>query len=497
MPIQLVDFPEPLSPASARLSADTGMIDSDASRVLSVELDRYCRGELAGRSFLISGHRGAGKTTLVLNAYQGVRNQRDRRQEVRPLLVPVNGPALFRPREAAATPGQKDDGAAAKDPPAPGGQAPPGNGDPPAPNAQGGKNPASPGAGAPPGAKPPSADPPAGAKPPSPDAKDPDDALQPWQFALKQIVLALHRAVAEEMSLSHRQRVLDTTDAASVARREGLELSAQLEMELFECPMPGRLREFWARAGLMKTGVLFQPQARILDERPDQAMRELLALSGVCEAYCRVSGTFTEQEKRSENAARQVEASLAASNASSPLLAPVASLLAGALVGVGAAAADASGAAALASGIASALGAAAVFKYSSSRSSARSLSREMSFMPDLSERTLDRFVPLLVTRLVRAGLAPVFVVDELDKVDGLPELIVDLLRGLKKIFAETAFFCFVTDRRYFEELRRTTSDGSYPPSSTYFSHQLFIVYAHDDLHRYLRTRLIPVRAPLP
>ncbi len=457
MPIQIADHPEPLSPASARLTAGSGMIESHAWRVLSAELERYCQGYLTGRSFLISGHRGAGKTTLVLNAYQHVRRRPERRGEARPLLVLVNGPSLFRDPDPPAAPQPQPQ------PQKPAGDAAAAPADQPAPT------------------------------PP------PEQPLEQWQCALKQIVLALHRAVAEEMCAFHQQRVLDRTKAGSRARDELLELSAQLELELFECPMPARLREFWARAGFLRSGVLFQPGELVHpgvggapDGRPDQGMRELLALAGVCEAYCRVSGTYTDAQKRSESAARKAEASVSGTM-EGPLLAPVASLVTGALVGVGATLANAPAAASLATGLASALAAAAVFKYSSSRSSARQVSRELSFMPDLSVRTLDRFVPLLVTRLFRAGIAPVFLVDELDKVDRLPERMVELLRELKKIFAETAFFCFVTDRQYFEELRQITSSGAYPPSSTYFSHQLFLVYGHDDLHRYLRGRLVPFR----
>ena len=425
MAIRVVDFPEPLSPASQRLSVDVPVIESDASRVLKAELLRYCRGELGGRSFLISGHRGAGKTTLVLNAFQQVHKQRETRNEVRPLLVQVTGPALCRdPTEGVRVPG---------------------------------------------------------GSPPDPAAARPT----PGQLALKQIVLALHRAVAMEMCLAHRDRVL----AGSAGGPEAaglLELSAQLELELFECPMPVRLREFWRRAGLLERGVLFRGPD---PERPDQGMRELVALAGVCEAYCRVSGTLTQAQKGSESAARAARASLAAKPGDA--VTAITSLLAGGLVGVGLHAANAGGAAATLAGITAALGSAAVFKYSASRSSARSATREMSFMPDLSIATLDRFIPILVQRLQRAGLAPVFVVDELDKVPDLPRRMVRLLQELKKIFAETAFFVFITERRYFEELRRITSAGAYPPASTFFSHQLFVVYRPADLHRYLRYRLRP------
>ena len=41
---------------------------SDAYDILSDALLRYIRGEIPGQSFLIAGHRGAGKTALVLCA---------------------------------------------------------------------------------------------------------------------------------------------------------------------------------------------------------------------------------------------------------------------------------------------------------------------------------------------------------------------------------------------------------------------------------------------
>lgn len=438
MSIRVVNHPEPLSPASARLTEGTATIASDAWRVLTAELERYCAGHLRGRSFLISGHRGAGKTTLVLSAYESVRRQREHIGEVRPLLVEINGPALFR-TEPAAEP-------RASVAPQAAGEAPP----------------------------------------------------EPWQHALKQIVVALHRAVAKEVCQAHRQRVLDTTSASSRVRRELLELSAQMELELFECPMPARLRQFWDRPRLLDAGVLFQPLRNLQrggpiyvasTSRPDQGMRELVALAGVCEAYCRVTGTFSGEERRSESASREAKVSLEATP--SPLVAPAVSLLTGALVGVGSALANATGTASAAAGVVAALASATVFKFSGTRSSTRTVSRELNFMPDLSVRTLDRFVPLLVDRLVSAGLPPVFLVDELDKVENLTPRMVELLSSLKKIFAETAFFCFVTNRHYFEELRQVSSDGAYPPSSTFFSDQLFIAHGHEDLHRYLRERVQP------
>jgi hypothetical protein len=80
---------------------------SQAFNVLQRDLRRYLRGEVAGRSILISGHRGAGKTALVARAIQdcerevmtdAVRPIDPRQRSLppqRPLLVKLHGPTLL------------------------------------------------------------------------------------------------------------------------------------------------------------------------------------------------------------------------------------------------------------------------------------------------------------------------------------------------------------------------------------------------------------------
>jgi hypothetical protein len=72
---------------------------------LTQELHRYCEGQINGRSFLIAGHRGAGKTTMVAAAVMNV--QRAAAQSpvpmLRPLFVPLHGPNLFRDEPIART----------------------------------------------------------------------------------------------------------------------------------------------------------------------------------------------------------------------------------------------------------------------------------------------------------------------------------------------------------------------------------------------------------
>jgi hypothetical protein len=263
-------------------------------------------------------------------------------------------------------------------------------------------------------------------------------------------------------------------------------MAAQLENELLESPSPARLRELWERGNFLASGVLFgDPDARY----DDQGLRELVAVAGVCEAYRRISGRYQLEEKVTDAAARKLEASLGGTLGGRELFGPVLSLLSGGLVGAGLTAARTPGIEATLAGIAAALGAAAVLKVSSSRSRASSMTREATFLFDLSTATLDRALPILIDRLLAAGLAPIFVVDELDKVEDLSQRILGMVHHLKKLVAEQAFFCFLTDRSYYEQMVRRSEDQPYPVEYTYFTHCLFVAFQPADLHLYLSRAL--------
>ena len=109
-------------------------------------------------------------------------------------------------------------------------------------------------------------------------------------------------------------------------------------------------------------------------------------------------------------------------------------------------------------------------------------------------------MPIVIERLRAAGLAPVFVVDELDKVEhtanagSLEDGMRELLFNLKHLVADYGFFCFLTDRDYFDHLRRRTADAAYPIEHTLFSHRLFVVHRAEHLHDYLY-RVITVSNP--
>jgi hypothetical protein len=482
MPIRIVDSTEPLS-ASALSGAECILVESDASRLLTQELIRYCRREVTGRSFLIAGHRGSGKTTMVSAAYlQVLRESLRRTVPLRPLLVQLHGPNLFpnpmrAPQEEAAsnerststTRGndqKKKERRGAADGDTEGGGA-----------GRSGENEGD------------SDRDIKNEKKPAPKEKS------ETEIALEQITLALHRAVAREFANAFRSAIGRRIGSLAIAAgrfggmrrqaaREAFELAASFEKELYESPGDARLRDYWARARALGRGVLgYGGDATSRSE--EAGSRELVALASVCDAYRRLSGTFEYEEQLKNEAKREIEATLSSDSLGRALTPAIVSVLAGGLAGAGLFAATGSGTGATIGGLLSALGSASVFKVSSKRSRSDSATREYRFIFDLSAATLDRVLPILIERLLDAGLAPIFVVDELDKVDDLSRRILGMVHHLKKLVAENAFFCFLTDRTYFEKVALRSSSTAYPVEYTYYSHLLFTSFAPQDFRRYL------------
>jgi hypothetical protein len=226
VPLKIVQTPEPLSENSLSQFEVRRplLIGSDAARVLESELRDYCAGDITGRSFLIAGHRGAGKSTLVANAFLEVWTAfQTGKIKRRPLFVPLSGPALFLRQPAApAADEEESDG---------------------------------------------------GAPPEPPDAEDVEDAEDEdepatatrtprapkteAQLVLEQIVLGLHRAVAREFSRGYWEHSIAQHERPGGDKTDTRELSAQFDAELMDCPEPGRLSEFYRLAS-----------ERTLGERP-------------------------------------------------------------------------------------------------------------------------------------------------------------------------------------------------------------------------------------
>lgn len=448
MPILIVDGADPLSDAAQRSESESVVrnAQSDAGRVVKLELMRYCRGEVHGRSFLVAGHRGAGKTMMVADALDKVLRQSRRPGEtmLRPLPIFLHGPSLFEveaPEQGSAAP------AAAK------------------------------------------------RRPRRDDTPPVADLQAQARVALKQFILGLHRAVAKEFVRAYRQRLVEgpgLLQPSPLAREDLAELAAQFEIELTEDPSAARLHEFWDMAGARTQGVLFD-----MPVRPDQGARELVAVNGLCNAHQRISGEISAQDKtaRREDATTETQAGLDLRGAE--LARPLVSVLAGAAVAGGAAAGAHHLGLALVSGLATAIGSAALFKASSTTTRHAGRQLDTTFIPDLSLKTLDRILPTLIQRLRDCGLAPVLIVDELDKVSDLAERFIPMMDFMKKLVAENIFSCFITDRAYLETLRMRNQDTAYGRASSYFTHSLLVTYRPADVDVYLDKLLVVDRTSAP
>jgi hypothetical protein len=177
----------------------------------------------------------------------------------------------------------------------------------------------------------------------------------------------------------------------------------------------------------------------------------MVALTGVSHVYQRISGKLEERDERSSSQQRSNEPPAATDSKWADLAKPLAALVTGGALGT-ASASNGETFWALVLGALGALGAGLAFKIAGSGTRRIDRKLDRTFLPDLSIKTLHRVMPELFERLNAAGLAPVFIVDELDKVDELYKNIHGLLDNMKKLFAERAFTCLLVDRGFFEEL---------------------------------------------
>lgn len=464
MPIRIEEAPDPLSGLTPTSTSQPILAESDAYRLLVHDMERYVLRRVTGRSFLISGHRGSGKTTLVLKAVHDLRARfRGESGGRMPLLVRLTGPDLLPdPKRAVEESRAKARQAAGK---------------------------ASDGT------------PEAAAADDSPAAPESEPEVALAERALRQITLAIYRALAAEFSRAYGDALADSITESfdpfetrvplnDFAARH-LELAAQFRLALDDAPGPALLRELYRLGGFLASGVLFRRTGG-----PwlfGQGLRELVVLASAAQAYRVVSGDYETKQTAKADATDELARSLSVAPSGAAAFKDLArQLLAvffGGVVGAGVLFSDEKGLAAALAAIAAAGVASFGFKLTASRTRKRAFTDEYTFIRSHDASTLERELPVLVERLHDAGLAPIFLVDELDKVDDLAERMESVVDHLKHFVSEGAFFCFLTDRDYFEHLRFRALREPYPREHTYFTHRLFVVHRPNDWHAYLHKTL--------
>ncbi len=413
------------------------MADSQAARRLVAKIMRYAQGGISGHAVLVAGHRGAGKTTAVRTAMQGVYNRYLRGNVAcRPLLVPLHGPSLL----LGSTPANPDGGDAG------GGRATP-SGDP------------------------------AGPVTPATAQRYSRRFLQEMAAGiLPALLLELRHMLEERVEQDVEQR---PEHHQAPRRANGREIIAHIIDELPQGMSLAELRELYRRLGLLPDGLL----------RGD-AFEEITAINAAGEAYAVVTGEVGDEKNFG---LEQKQAQTDTAN-----VALTGETLTKALTTVGAAVAAAFG---LANDSAwGAVASAAVIlagglslSSSSTRERSTNAARKRSFKQDNSLESLVRRVPLLVDQLRAVGLPPVFVVDELDKIEDPPvyDLLDGLMRNLKSYVTERSLILFVADRKYYDRISRapTLSDERYGVAHTFYGERVYVISAPSDVHGFLRRTL--------
>jgi len=417
-------------------------ISSHAFDLLKREFARYVRDEVPGRAFLVSGHRGAGKTTLVARAVDELNREILRRAvdeakrpalagrvaaRQRPLLVRLHGPSLLGGPLAA-------DGRA-------------------------------------------------------------DDVPDMVTGALEQIMVGLYRALASEIGRGVTQ--LANAKVASQAwhpRRNDLaEVAAQFILDLDNAPKPALLRESYDRLGCLRTGVLWPVEVGLAMVRAgslDQGMRELVALSTaaqafeVCAGEVKSSVSTTQSDSNTQTIEWKIDLALA------DIINKAIGLAAGVAIGFGAVAIGNGSPGAIAAGAAVGLVTAATYSRSKKRAITGERKSDYSFIRDRTKRSLDRDLPGVIQRIREAGLAPIFIVDELDKIEDPDTSIARFVNKVKHLTTDFGAFCFLTDRAYFETVMGKVVAQPFPPEHTYFSHWLFVLHDTSEILAFLDTVIV-------
>lgn len=441
---------EPLTPNAEPPSGkppagdvESNWIICQAYRTLKQEIRNYTRGYSLGHSFLVAGHRGAGKTLLTHLSIQIVRWIVEGKitddppawpNEAIPFLVPIHGPDILSYMSSPAG-AEPDFEYVRKD-----GQKCERNT--------------------------------LGARP----RMTPVAASRMARHAMEQFVLSLHRAFTEELLGRFRQRMEDNHSADN-------ELAAQLTVLLNTgCDLP-TLRKFWDLAGALKSGVLNRNHAK-----PDQGARELVALYTLQQAAAAIDQAKSPDPPVSVAGIGPIDANNKKLRGLLPTITPILSIAAGLMAAYVAKSAQSP----------LIIGVAFVFTAWVVKSFLDSFALSLPHSPFASEGSLpdlDRLAPILVKRVRDAGFAPIFVVDELDKIeDHLQVRLRTLLLQVNQFVTDRAFFCFLVDRANYAE--SMFEPDRHSTEQDFFRERLLIHYTPAEIHKHLSNTLLE-RPPDP
>jgi hypothetical protein len=237
---------------------------------------------------------------------------------------------------------------------------------------------------------------------------DPKKAdLQPGDRLLQHLSRQMHFAAADEFARAYRARA-SAVRAGVRPRPELLAAAGQLGIELRAGARLDAIRRFWGLARAFDHGVLFAEPWE--DQPADQGVRELVALDASAEAYQIAIGKVASE--REIGAKSDTPAAVNWSETLKSGIGPVGAVL-GSVAGATLVANSSFTTTLAASGAGLLLALGLTSSVTQKISAARS--DKSRFEPDTTIGSLAWRVPATIDLFFNAGLAPVFVVDELDK----------------------------------------------------------------------------------
>lgn len=299
---------------------------------------------------------------------------------------------------------------------------------------------------------------------------DPEGKLRyaPVLQLLRDMAVSLFEAVLAEIERTIRLRPLSGDD--------DLELFLQLRHELRRGPTVADLMAYWERLGWGRSGAFSR-------ERTHRGGAEVAVLQDLAEA--RLAVVSKAEDKRDTKRSLEAEQKHERTVQPADLLKTSAAVIAGAAVAVGLAIeGDWILAGLLGPLVTGGVGASLTFSSRFTRRQSQQDERAYTLKADVE--SLIHRIPRLLQGLRQVGLHPVFVVDELDKVD--PELVTYLVHNLKTQVTEQSFFCFLTDS--------ASADASAPADAgpqhldySLFWDRIYLFQTTAGLHGYLQVFL--------
>ncbi len=286
---------------------------------------------------------------------------------------------------------------------------------------------------------------------------------------LRDMAVSLFEAVLAEIERTIRLQLLPEQKLTS----NHFELFLQLRHEMRRGPVLADLVAYWNRLGWGEHGAFSR-------EPTHRGAAEVAVLQDLSEA--RLAVVSEAEDKRGSNALSEAERTREQTVRPADLLKTSTAIIAGAAASAGLVFQGDWILAGIAGPLITAgVGAGLTFTNRSTRRQQRTDERAYTLKADVE--SLIHRLPRLLQGLRSIGLHPVFVVDELDKVD--PELVTYLVNNLKTQVTEQSFFCFLTDgasTQAEDRDARQTQQVAYH----HFWDRLYLFQTTPALHGYLQ-----------